>query len=151
MKTPLWLALSIGVLNAPAIANTGQLSGDAHTVRLNHRGGTIDVTYAAKVKVHRKQIGMSPPTRLSTARCIWAAEVDVERRMPGVAAARTISSDKAIKGSRAGDCASNRKAIDEEVASRGDEVRTHLAAVADRDRRQLTAELDATEALATRD
>jgi hypothetical protein len=151
MNIPLWVAVSISALSVPAIANTSQLPTSTHSVQLDHRGAAMQVTYDAKVKVHRKQIGMSPPNRMSTARCTWAATVAVERRMPGAAVARTVSSEKALKGSRPGDCATNRRAIDQEVASRGDEVQAHLAAVADRDRHQLMAELDAAEALATRD
>ncbi|MDB5717985.1 MAG: hypothetical protein JWM38_1412 [Sphingomonas bacterium] len=134
------------VLLAGSAFGTPPPSTDArHSIQLDYRGTPVEVVYEAISKVRHKQIGAAPPTRSGTVRCTWTATIDVTRRLAGSPAgsARTISSEQPLRGSRHGDCMTNRRAIAKELAAQSPAVRSHLLAVAERDRPQLHAELDA--------
>jgi len=117
-----------------------------HRATIEHRGAPVTIDYRAKTALTTRQIGMSPPTRMGVARCNWVAKVSVERHMKrtGTASAsRVVDNELELKGSRPGTCTAARKAIRAEVAARDDEVRRHMLAVAERDRKTLLAELEA--------
>ena len=120
---------------------------DSHRVEIDHQGQRVDVTYHSELAVKQRQVGTAGPAgRPSTLRCLWKANVSVEREARSAAGhvlKRTISSDAPIEGSRPGWCSGQRAAIEQEVASRSDQVREHLLAVAERDRETLALELDA--------
>lgn len=124
----------------------------AHSTRVEHRGQPVDVDYRAALRVATRQVGMAPAARQSTQLCLWSVTADVSRAVArpgsGKPLTRTIASDRLFKGSRAGDCVAQRRAIGREVAGRDAEVNAHLAAVAARDRGQLAADLDAIDAFA---
>ena len=130
------------LLGAPAL--------ESHQVVLDHQGQRVDVTYRSDLAIKERQVGTaSGPGRQSTLRCAWSAQVSVQREARSAAGhvlSRTISSDSPITGSRSGWCAGQREAIASEVAARGQQVREHLLAVAERDDATLRAELDATHA-----
>lgn len=133
-----------------ATALSGASPADTHSVRIEHRGNPIDVVYRADVAVKHKQIGHAPPNRQSTARCQWTATVNVVRSVAN-ATPRAVESPHSFSGSRSGDCVTNRTAIASEVADRGDTVRSHLMAAAERDKLHLLAELNAAGTMASTD
>jgi len=137
------IALGMMALSPPA-ADAAQ----HHATTIEHRGASVNVSYRASVDLATKPMGVSPPTRGGTDRCAWVATIAVERHMAPAGAAgagltRIVSTDYKIKGSRAGSCMTSRKAIEQEVATRDAEIRSHVMAVAERDKSTLLAELEA--------
>jgi hypothetical protein len=127
------------LIAAPAI------TGDEHSVRLEHRGTPVDVTYRATTRLAVRQVGaVTAPGRPSTLRCTWRAHVHVDRvaRAGETVITRAIAGDTPITGTRAGWCSQQRKTIAEEVASRSTEVREQMIALAERDRTTVLAEID---------
>ncbi|MET0270856.1 MAG: hypothetical protein ABW173_10540, partial [Sphingomonas sp.] len=115
-----------------------------HHVDLDHGARTVRVSYHGDVTVRQKQVGMSLPGRQGTARCVWQAEMQVERRIAGAPAGgvRPVNGGPAASGSRHGDCTAMRKAIAKEVAAATPDMHQALAEAARRDRPQLLADLD---------
>ncbi|MGC6328970.1 hypothetical protein [Rhizorhabdus sp. FW153] len=135
------IALGMMALSPPAAD-----AAHHHATTIEHRGVPMNVSYRASVDLATKPMGVSPPTRGGTDRCAWVATIAVERQMApagGAGLTRIVSSDYKIKGSRAGSCMTSRKAIEQEVAARDAEIRSHVMAVADRDKSTLMAELEA--------
>lgn len=117
-----------------------------HRTTIDHRGTALAVEYRAAIKLGTRQIGMAPPTRMSVVRCTWTARVSVERHMAGNGnplPIRLVSNELELEGSQPGTCAGAKKAIDRAVAQRGEEIRGHVLAMAERDRASLLAELEA--------
>jgi hypothetical protein len=128
-----------------ALSGSGDLE---HRITLAHGGADMAAVYRANVSIETRQRGISPPNRQSTAQCHWQAMVSVDRVLEGpsgASPARAVASDRSIGGHRPGTCASARGAIEREVAERSPAVREHLIAVAEADRRNLVAELEATQ------
>lgn len=126
-----------------ALSGAGDLE---HRISVAHRGGDVAAVYRANVEIETRQRGISPPNRPSTAQCHWQATVSVDRVLEGpsgASPARAVASDRSISGHQPGNCTSARGAIERQVAERSPEVRDHLIAVAEADRRDLVAELDA--------
>ncbi len=119
-----------------------------HHVEISRGDTPMRVSYRAAVDVERRQVGMTPPTRMGSARCAWQADVRVERRIAGTETAahpslgRTIDAGPPLTGSRPGDCLTTRRGVDKDIAGRMPEVKAMLAAVAQRDAPQLLADLD---------
>lgn len=135
------IALGMMALSPPAAD-----AAHHHATTIEHRGVPMNVSYRASVDLATKPMGVSPPTRGGTDRCAWVATIAVERQMSpagGAGLTRVVSSDHKIKGSRAGSCMTSRKAIEQEVAARDAEIRSHVMAVAERDKSTLLAELEA--------
>lgn len=81
----------------------------------------------------------------STLRCMWSANMTVHREAratAGTMLTRSAARDGVIRGSRAGWCGTNRRAIAQEVAQRRDALHDHLQAVAQEDHPMLRAEMD---------
>lgn len=126
-----------------ALSGAGDLE---HRVTVAHGSGDLAAVYRANVAIETRQRGISPPNRQSTAQCHWKAVVSVDRTLEGSATtspARAVATDRSIGGQRPGNCVAARSAIEREVAERTPAVREHLIAVAEADRRNLVAELDA--------
>ncbi|MFZ4688832.1 MAG: hypothetical protein ACOYLS_06320 [Polymorphobacter sp.] len=117
-----------------------------HTVPVAHADTNATATYVARPNITTRQIGMATGTRPSTVRCIWTADISVERRLGTPAGdtsgVREIASTKTFSGSRHGSCMNNRRAINQEIAAKAPEVNAHLLAVADRDQRELRSEIE---------
>jgi hypothetical protein len=83
---------------------------------------------------------------MSSARCVWTADMVIERRLVtaggSVTNVRVLAPVKTVGGSLPGDCAVNRKAIDRDFAARAAELNAHLLAVAGQDHRDLLAEIE---------
>jgi hypothetical protein len=121
-----------------------------HNVQVEHRGAPIQAVYSAQPDIRMRTIGAATPNRMDGQRCRWTATVKVERRLEqGGALTRTLSGDQQLSGSAPGACAQQAKGIEREVAGRSDFVRSQLLAVAEQDRAQLLAELDAVRNMAT--
>lgn len=147
-----------GLALALTPVGAGASAGDMiHSVRISNEGTPVDVTYRAVTNVSVRQIGSSPPTRVSNVRCVWTGRVALERRMTrdadhdGPPAIRVLPDERIFNGSRHGDCMTNRRAIDTEMARRTDQIRPHLAAAAQADHDAALAELKTANSLASRD
>lgn len=133
------LALGV-VVAAPAAALE-------HEVVIDHVSGPIAADYKGAVTVDTKQVGSAGVAgRPSTLRCNWTASLTVER-VAQVAdtlqSRRTITQNDVATGSRPGWCQTSEKAIDKDVAARGETMRGALLALIDTDRSALLAEADA--------
>jgi len=147
-----------GLALALATSGASALSGDViHSIRISNEGTPVDVTYRAITDVSVRQIGSSPPTRMSSVRCVWTGRVALERRMTreadhdGPPAVRVLPDERTFNGSRHGDCMTNRKAIDTEMTRRTDEIRPQLIAAAQADHGAALADLKTASSLASRD
>lgn len=138
------LAFALGAA-APIIEAT-------RTMNLRHEGALVEVRYDAAVDLKLKQVGSSAPTRLGVVRCDWTADIKVLRSIGGSdLPGRELATGEPMHGSRPGSCMTTRKAITAIVAAQRDNVEKQLAAVVDRDRTQLLAELAAAHSLASTD
>ena len=117
-----------------------------HNVPVSHGAATANAVYTARPVVTTRQVGMTAGTRMSSQRCVWTADIAVERRLEaaGVESAgrREMPSTKTLQGSRPGACASNRRQIDKEIAGHAPAIEAHLVAVAERDQRDLRSEIE---------
>lgn len=113
-----------------------------HATSVTHRGTNLDVTYSARLIVDTRAIGNPMPHSRSTARCTWNASLAIDRSVGG-APGREVARDPLARGSRAGDCREQRRAIDAEVARDGKRIAARLESVAAADRPVLLAELAA--------
>lgn len=142
-------ALSVAALSAagmafPAIAADYQ--DFRHQVEVPHGERQVTAVYQPKTSISYRQVGNMTPNRPSTARCIWQAEVSVERHLQAPAGegshvVRTLVPTKVIEGSTNGRCAQGKEQVNSAIARRSDEVRAHVLAVAAEDRNALMAEL----------
>ena len=116
-----------------------------HRVTMEHGGKPLEVVYQGEVTTESKRVGSSSPTRMGNIRCDWKATVRVRRQLPAHVTAddHPVAGTRIIKGSRPGDCITNRVAIQRDVASRSDEVQAHVAELAARDQPALMAALSA--------
>lgn len=116
-----------------------------HVVRLDHRDQPVEARYRGAIAITHRQVGaVVPGGRAATLRCTWRADLTVTReaRGAGITAARSLSRDGVLAGSRPGWCDTSRRAIAEEVAARAGEVDDHVRALAQEDHAPLRAELD---------
>jgi hypothetical protein len=117
-----------------------------HRLRIDHHSGAIDVLYRGDVAVVTKEVGtVAPGGRPSTLRCTWRLDVALEREArhaSGSVMTRSFNTLTALEGSRPGWCMTHRRAIEQDVASRRQEVQQHLLAAAAADRPVLAAEID---------
>ncbi len=138
-------ALSVAGLAVPASA--AESVAFQHQVIIPHENSQLTAVYQPTTKVSFRQIGNMTPNRPSTARCLWQAEVAVERRLQppagqGSHLVRTLVPTKLIKGQTNGRCAQGKDQFNATIARRSDEVRDHVLAVAAEDHAALMAELN---------
>lgn len=137
-------ALSVAGLSFPAIA--ADHDSFRHQVEVPHGDNQITAVYQPRTLVSYRQIGNMTPNRPSTARCMWKAEVSVERHLKAPAGqgshlVRSLVPTKVIQGQTNGRCAQGKEQVSSTLARRSDEVRAHVLAVAAEDRSALMAEL----------
>ena len=136
--------LVLGTVAAAAVAGPG--AAMEHRVRIDHASGATEVQYRGDVNIVHKQVGaVAPGGRISTLSCRWKANVSVTREArhaSGSTMTRSIEGARAIEGTRAGWCGSQRDAIAQEVAQRVDAMRDHLLATAAEDHPVLMAEIE---------
>lgn len=120
----------------------------SHVVQIEHRDMSVEVTYAVRTDIRTKTIGAHTPNRMDGRRCRWSANVLVERKpTQAPALGRAVGRALELSGSLPGACGRDRKSIARQVAAHEGRIRAHLMAVAESDRAQLLAELDATRAM----
>jgi hypothetical protein len=91
-----------------------------HVVEIDHRGTPMQAAYSARAEIRHKTVGARVPNRMDMQRCQWTATIVIDRALNhSPALARTVSS------------------------------RSHLTAVAEKDRAPLLAELEAVRNLAS--
>lgn len=137
-------ALSLAGLVSPALATDPE--GFRHQVEVPHGDRQVTAIYQPKTMVSYRQVGNMTPNRPSTARCLWKAEISVERHLQAPAGqgshvVRTLVPTKLIEGSTHGRCAQGKEQAESAIARRSDEVKAHVLAVAAEDRNALMAEL----------
>ncbi|WP_439469286.1 hypothetical protein [Blastomonas fulva] len=142
--TAIIAALSVAGLATPTVAADYQ--DIRHQVEVPHGERQVTAVYQPKTMVSYRQVGNMTPNRPSTARCMWKAEISVERRLQAPAGqgshvVRTLVPTKLIEGSTNGRCAQGKEQVSSALARRTDEVRSHVLAVAAEDRNALMAEL----------
>ncbi|KQM86552.1 hypothetical protein ASE67_12195 [Sphingomonas sp. Leaf23] len=134
----------VGLLLGAAIAAPD--GGMAHSMRIDHRSGTVQSDYTADVRVTHQQVGtVGAGGRPSTLRCVWRAGLVVERQArhaSGSTLARSFTHDAAIEGSRPGWCSAQKAAIAQEVARRDAVLQARLVQLAEEDHPVLHAEID---------
>lgn len=115
-----------------------------HRVTVAHAGAEHAATYRARVAIDTKTIGAHTPNRPSRQQCMWTAAVTVERALDAAPqAARSVATDRTLRGTHPGDCRIARPAIEQAVADRSPAIRDRLVAAAENDRATLVAELEA--------
>ncbi|MHA6719126.1 hypothetical protein ACX40Y_06695 [Sphingomonas sp. RS6] len=121
-------------------------SGIAHVERLDHASGTVDARYRLDLDISHRQIGaVAPGGRAGTLRCVWQADLIVDRtaaRADGSVLRRNVRHDAMMSGSRPGWCTAQREAIRREVAARSNAMQEQMIELARRDIDALRAELD---------
>jgi len=146
--TAIIAALSVAGLATPSVAADYQ--DIRHQVEVPHGERQVTAVYQPKTMVSYRQVGNMTPNRPSTARCMWKAEISVERHLQAPAGqgshvVRTLVPTKLIEGSTNGRCAQGKEQVSTALARRTDEVRSHVLAVAAEDRNALMAELSIAE------
>lgn len=136
----------ITTLAAAAAMATAAPADWTHSVPVAHGGVEATATYQARPRVTTRQVGMSAGPRMSSVRCIWTADIEVERHLTQAGAEtaglRTLASAKTFSGQRPGECHANRRGIDKEIAAKAPEIQAHLLAVAEHDQRELRTEVE---------
>lgn len=135
--------LSVAGLAASALAAAPDMR---HQVQIPHGETQLTAVYQPKTSVSYRQVGNMTPNRPSTARCLWKAEIAVERHLQAPAGqgshvVRTLVPTKTLEGSTNGRCAQGKEQVTTAIARRSEEVRQHVHAVAAEDRNALMAEL----------
>lgn len=117
-----------------------------HATRIDHHSGPVEARYRGTVAVQHRQVGsVAPAGRASTLRCMWSANMIVDRHATaatGTTMMRNIVRDNVVSGSRPGWCDTHRASIAREVAAKMQDMNGHVVAVAAEDHEVLRAELD---------
>lgn len=139
------MMISMLMLAAAAVAAPAAM----HSVKVDGNSALV-ANYAATTAVTTRQIGMAAGPRPGSARCDWRAAVTVNRSLVDASgtemATRTLAPTMTLKGSRPGDCMTNRHAIEADIAARSSDVQAHVVTVAEADQSSLRAEIEATAA-----
>lgn len=128
-----------------AFAAVSAAAAPVHTIDLDHRGKTYRVDYHAKIETRSRTIGIAPPTRPSSQRCIMTATVSVERVIADGNHALTESLPDAERFTRQlpGDCKGRESQLAKLVDDREQAIGAHVAQVASNDRTHVLAAIDA--------
>lgn len=135
----------LAIFAAAAAAATGAPAA-THSLSVEHASGAVQADYRGDIKIQQKQVGaVAPPGRPSSLRCVWTANMEVNRTAigaGGVMASRSFVENNVANGSRPGWCNASRSAIQQDVAKKVGDTRAYLAKAADADRAALIADLD---------
>lgn len=116
-----------------------------HRASFDHAGESVDTHYRARVVLVRRQLGsVAKAGTPSTLRCTWRAHLRIDREArfgQSQRLVRSIDRKAILEGSRAGWCGASDKTVNQEVARRAEEIRTHLLAAAGEDAAVLKAEI----------
>lgn len=125
---------------------TASLPATPHSIVVQHSSGPAQVDYRSQLAIEHRQIGsVAPGGRASTLRCMWTANLLVDRtatsRSGSIASRSFVHSDLA-SGHRPGWCTANKRSIERDVAARMTDSDVHIAKAAEADQQMLHAELD---------
>ncbi|AQR74107.1 hypothetical protein [Sphingomonas sp. LM7] len=117
-----------------------------HRTRVKHAEGAVDALYKTRVSISHRQIGSATkPGTPATLRCVWRANIHVERSAvhgSGASLSRQIARDGVVEGHQPGWCNGGRNAIAAQVARRTGEIHDQVVALAREDESVLQAELE---------
>lgn len=127
---------------AAAAAST---AAPVHSVNLDHRGSTYSVDYRARVETSMRTIGIAPPARQSTQRCVMTATVSVDRVIvDGThALTATLPGKETFTRQLPGDCRNRDTQLARLVGDKSVAITAHLAQAASADREHALAAIDA--------
>ncbi|AOR76883.1 hypothetical protein [Novosphingobium resinovorum] len=116
-----------------------------HSVSVDHRGSTYSVDYRARVETSMRTIGIAPPARQSTQRCVMTASVSVERVIAdgGHALTAALPGKETFTRQLPGDCRSRDAQLARLVDDKTPAITAHLAEAASADREHALAAIDA--------
>ncbi|KPH66414.1 hypothetical protein [Novosphingobium sp. ST904] len=141
--------MSFLVLAATAAISASAVphAAPAHSLEVQHRGAAYTVDYVTRVETRAKAIGISPPARTSSRRCILTAQVSVERRIQPAGGARAIATvlpgTRTFTQSQPGDCRRDDRQRGEFVAGKADAISDHVRELASADHHDTLAAIDA--------
>lgn len=124
-----------------------------HDIVVEHKGVPLDVSYRADVDTRAKKVKVVLPNRVTTEQCRWVADVTVEREIARkdvpASLTRTLVGSKTIRGMRQGNCAAStvQERVAAAVSDKAAIVKDHLVAMAEQDRPQLIADIEAARSL----
>lgn len=143
------------ILMMLGLAMTAPVEPVVHDITVEHAGVPLEISYRADMDTRAKAVKVVLPNRVTTDQCRWVADVTVEREITRKGATpaltRTLEASKTIRGMRQGHCNSSvvREQVAEAVSNQAEAVKRHLVAVAEQDRPQLIADLEAARSLAS--
>ena len=121
----------------------------AHTVTIDQGGNAVSAIYDGSIALEMRQTGFTPPNRPGNARCTWTSTLKIDRTVTDAQANpitplnRTLETAVLGQGWRPGDCIETAGAIRKDAAKQTETASGQLAAIAQKDRVQLTGELAA--------
>lgn len=123
----------------------------AHSVAIDHRGSTYRIDYRAQVQTSMKTIGIAPPTRPSSQRCVMTAKVAVERVIAegGHELTALLPSKETFTRQLPGDCRNRSPQLAKLVDDNAGRIAAHMAKTASSDRHHALAAIDAAHHIAT--
>lgn len=135
----------MSLLALAAFAATAASVTPIHSVTLDHRGSTYSVDYRARVETSMRTIGIAPPARQSTQRCVMTARVSVERVIAdgGHALTAAVPGTQTFTRQLPGDCRSRDTQLARLVEDKAPAIAAHLASAAGADREHALAAIDA--------
>ncbi|WP_159981863.1 MULTISPECIES: hypothetical protein [unclassified Novosphingobium] len=137
--------MSLFAFAAFAAAATASAAPHAHSVQLDHRGSTYQVDYRAHVETRTRTIGMSPPTRPSSQRCVLTANVSVERVIGGQAGHELkamLPGKESFTRYLPGDCRNRQDQLAKLVEDKSQAIGAHLARAAVDDHQSALAAIE---------
>ena len=124
-----------------------------HQDQVAHQGATYSLSYRPHVETSMRTIGQSVGSRPSTERCLWRANITLNREI-----SRADSSERLVKrvhgdghqveGQAPGKCGRDRGHIKDMIAAKVAGAQDHVVAMAQADRPAALADIDAAHALA---
>ncbi|MFC3213894.1 hypothetical protein [Novosphingobium panipatense] len=128
-----------------AAMSAAAAAAPVHTVNLEHRGSTYTVDYRSRVETSTRSIGISPPTRPSSQRCVMTATVSVERAITdgGHELTAKLPGKETYTRQLPGSCSGRDAQLAKLVEDKSDAINAHLAQLAAKDRSHAIAAIDA--------
>lgn len=137
----------MAILAAGMVASAAVPSVADHSVQIEHRGGIYRVDYRPMVETNWRTIGIAPPTRTSTQRCIITATISVQRVIVSPQSLQELKSmlpaGKEFTRHLPGDCKGRQGQASDLVANKSAAIGSHMVELAAADRHNAIAAIDA--------
>lgn len=116
-----------------------------HSVEVTHRGSAYRIDYRAQVQTSMRTIGIAPPTRQSSQRCVMTAKIAVERVIAdgGHELTAALPGKESFTRHLPGDCRSRSAQLAKLVDDNAGRIAAHVAEAASGDREHALAAIDA--------